>query len=76
MINPAVMVAMFWTTKAKASPTSPLTVAASVDNLAPIAPLKYRKELSLLRVNDEIKMLMQRFRSSELTLCLQDHQNS
>ena len=44
MISPAVMVAMFWTTKANASPTSPLTVAASVDNLAPIAPLKHRKE--------------------------------
>lgn len=44
MISPAVMVATFWTTKAKASPTSPLTVAASVDNLAPIAPLKYGKK--------------------------------
>lgn len=44
MTSPAITVAMFWTTWAKASPTRLLTVEASVDNLAPTAPLKRNKK--------------------------------
>jgi hypothetical protein len=37
------IVDIFWTIKDRESPTSLLTVEASVDNLAPIAPLKKAK---------------------------------
>lgn len=39
MTNPAMIVAMFCTIRAKLSPTRFLTVDASVDSLAPMAPL-------------------------------------
>ena len=40
IISAAVTVAIFWIIKAKESPTRLLTVEASVDNLAPTAPLQ------------------------------------
>lgn len=39
MMIPAANVAKFWTANPKASPTRLLTVDASLDSLAPIAPL-------------------------------------
>lgn len=40
MTSPAVIVAMFWTISAEASPTMLRIVEASVDSLAPIAALQ------------------------------------
>lgn len=49
IIKPAVTVAMFCTINANASPTKLLTVVASVDNLAPIAPLKNKMQINVTK---------------------------
>lgn len=43
MTSPAAIVAMFWIIRPKASPTTLRTAEASVDNLAPTAPLTIAK---------------------------------
>lgn len=43
MTSPAAIVAKFWIIRPKASPTTLRTAEASVDNLAPTAPLTIAK---------------------------------
>lgn len=59
MTIPAMTVAIFCTTWAKASPTRLRTVEASVDNLAPTAPLNIAKRKQKWFIN--MKNLNHRF---------------
>ena len=53
IIKPAATVTIFWTIIVRVSPTRVLTIEASTDNLAPIAPLK-KNYTNMFRIIKEL----------------------